>query len=328
MHVRVSLKRLIPFFFVLACVLTACSPNTTQITPHPKESPVTVVTHNLSTGCGKPPSQPIGLSTDATLRYAGLRRMYLLHIPSDYDNENAQPLVLNFHGHGSTDHVQESQTGMSILADQEDFIVAYPQGTIGQDHRTGWDTGPKTYPHVNDVLFTDNLITDLEATLCINPDRIYATGFSNGGGMTNLLACKLSDRIAAFAIVSGAVHPVEGGCHPPHPVSILDFHGTHDSVVPYIGNPVNDLEPPINQWLEDWAKLDSCTNGPTTFAQQARVTGEKWTHCKEDTTIIHYRIQGGIHIWPSLATDGGAINATPIIWSFLKNYSLKAAAKL
>jgi polyhydroxybutyrate depolymerase len=254
--------------------------------------------------------------------------MYLLHIPLDYDKENAQPLVINLHGHGATDYLQESQTGMSILADHEDFIVAYPQGTIGQDHHTGWNTGPITYPHVNDILFINNLITYLETTLCIDPDRIYATGFSNGGGMTNVLACKLSDRIAAFAIVSGAAHPIEGGCHPTHPVSILDIHGTHDNVVPYIGNPANDYEPPISQWLEDWAKLDSCTNGPTILAQEARITSEKWTHCKEGATIIHYRIQGGIHVWPSLATDRGALNATPIIWSFLKNYSLKSPAKL
>ncbi len=331
MYARVSLKRLIPCFFVIACLLTACNTNTAKTAISQIEaSPATIVKHTSThaTGCGKQPVQPYGSSTNTQLLSAGLRRSYILHIPSDYDKENAQPLMIDFHGHSSTDRFQERSTGMSTLANQEDFVVAYPQGTVGPDHRTGWNTGPKIYPHVNDLLFTNDLITQLETTLCINPDRIYATGFSNGGGMTNVLACKLSDRIAAFAIVSGAAHPIEGGCPPTRPVSILDFHGTSDGIVPYKGNPANDHEPPISQWLAGWAKRDSCTSGPVIFSQKLGVTGEKWTSCKGGATIVHYRIQGGRHVWPGPTTDKGVIDATPIIWSFLKNYSLKAAAQL
>lgn len=335
MHAHVSLKRLIPCFFVIACLLSACNTNTAQTTTPPIKTNTgkivkRTITHSAahSSGCGIQPAQLYGSSINATLLSAGLKRTYRLHIPLDYNKENAQPLVINFHGHGNTDIFQERSTGMSTLADHQDFVVAYPQGTVGPDHRTGWNTGPKNYPHVNDMLFTNNLITHLETTLCINPDQIYAIGFSNGGGMTNVLACKLSERIAAFAIVSGAAHPVEGGCNPTRPVSILDFHGTHDGIVPYTGNPANDHEPSISQWLGDWAKRDSCTSGPVLFTQEPGVTGEKWTSCKGGATIIHYRIRGGIHVWPSLTTDKGIINATPIIWSFLKNYSLKTTSQL
>jgi polyhydroxybutyrate depolymerase len=67
---------------------------------------------------------------------------------------------------------------------------------------------------VNDILFVSDLLTHLQGMLCIDPYHIYAPGFSNGGGMTNLLACRLAERIAAFAPVSGSYPPVPGGCHP------------------------------------------------------------------------------------------------------------------
>jgi polyhydroxybutyrate depolymerase len=331
MHVRVSLKKFFPLFFVIMCLLvSACSTQTAASPPTTKKIVGAVIVHNItrSTGCGKVAPQSNGSSVNASLLSSGLSRSYRLHLPLTYQQDNPQPLVLNFHGHGSTDTIQEKLTGLSKLADQDDFIVAYPQGTVGADHRTGWNIGPANYPHVNDILFTNNLITHLEETLCINPDRIYASGFSNGGGMTNVLACKLSDRIAAFAIVSGAIHPMAGGCDPTRPVAILDFHGTHDSVVPYLGNPANDHEPPITQWLASWAKIDSCNSRPTIISQTRRLMTEQWTGCKGGVTIIHYRINNGIHIWPSPTTDRGTVNATPIIWSFLKNYSLNTGSNL
>lgn len=324
MRVSLSPKGFIPVFFVIAiCLLSACSTQTTAV-PQPTKQVAGTILHSVihSSGCGKAVSQPNGSSRNAALLSSGLKRSYRLHIPATYTAENPQPLVLNFHGHGSTDTIQESSTDMSKLADQQDFIVVYPQGTVGLDQRTGWNTGPRTYPQVNDILFTNDLITHLEEALCINPDRIYATGFSNGGGMTNVLACKLSDRIAAFAIVSGAVHPMAGGCDPIRPVAILDIHGTNDSVVPYHGNPANDKEPPIPQWLDSWAKLDGCSSNPTVFIQQPRLTAEKWTGCKGGARVIHYRIRNGIHIWPTSHNDYGTVNATPIIWSFLKEYTL------
>jgi polyhydroxybutyrate depolymerase len=249
-------------------------------------------------------------------------RHYRLHVPKDYSDTSEQALILNFHGHGSTASMQERITGMSRLADNQDFIVAYPQGTIGPDGHTGWNTGPQNYPHVNDVQFTSDLLDHLQATLCIDPLQIYATGFSNGGSMTNVLACKLAGRIRAFAIVSGGIHPVAGGCQPARPVSLLEIHGTRDHVVPYGGNPSNDEEPAIQQWLADWAKRDNCAPHPTTFFVRTGVQGEQWTACKNQATIIHYRIQGGTHVWP----PGNALhrkrheplNATAVIWQFFQ----------
>jgi polyhydroxybutyrate depolymerase len=226
--------------------------------------------------------------------------------------------VLNFHGHGSFDYVQERGSHFSALADQDDFLVAYPQGIVGPDKNTGWDTGRHKDPKSNDVLFVSDLIGALQRQWCIDSDRVYATGFSNGGGMTILLACRLASRIAAFASVSGAYPPFPGGCHPSRPVPILEIHGTADKIVPYNGSAFPQL-PAIPDWLSGWAASDGCHPQPAIFYRAASITGERWTGCSDGVTLEHYRIDGGKHHWPA-QRDG--LDATSTIWSFLQDYSL------
>jgi polyhydroxybutyrate depolymerase len=281
-----------------------------------------------SSGCGKTSEIIPGTTAHESLISGGLTRSYLLYIPTDYRTTRQYPLILNFHRHGSNALKQERMTDFASLANRYGIIVAYPQGVVGPDHRTGWDTGPARNPQTNDLLFVSNLLNHLQSTLCINPDRIYATGFSNGGGMTNELACKLADRIAAFAPVSGAYPQLPGGCDPARAVPILEIHGTQDPIVPYNGSPVKGY-PPITQWLQEWTQRDDCKQGPTIFMNTRRVTGERWTGCRDDATLVHYAIHGLGHAWPTthyIVLRNGqyatSFNATTSIWAFFRDYKL------
>lgn len=279
-----------------------------------------------SMGCGKQSPIKPGTSVTQTIFFGGITRSYLLHIPLGYRDTIGQALVLNFHGHGSSALQQEYRTGFSTLADTYDVIVAYPQGVVGPDLHTGWDTGPLWNPSADDVLFVSDLLNHLQATWCINPHRIYATGFSNGGGMTNVLACELAGRIAAFASVSGAYPAVPGGCHPVRPVPFMELHGTGDKIVPYGGSFFKGY-PPVARWLQRWAERDGCARRPVIFFNQANIIGEKWTDCRDHVTIIHYLIRGMGHKWPRHIVVHSQehiaiLNATPLIWTFFQNYSL------
>jgi polyhydroxybutyrate depolymerase len=263
-----------------------------------------------------------------SLLSSGTTRLYSLHVPTGYRNTRQYPLVLNFHGHDSNALQQEGRSDFSRLADKDGIIVAYPQGVVGPDHRTGWDTGPARNPQSNDLRFVSDLLNYLQSTLCIDPTRIYATGFSNGGGMTNELACKMADRIAAFAPVSGAYPPLPGGCDPTRPVPILEIHGTTDRVVPYNGSPIKGY-PPIQQWLQSWVQHDGCKVGPTIFTNTDELTGERWTGCRDNATIVHYAIHAMGHTWPiayrTILHKGQhvtAFDATTTIWAFFQDYTL------
>jgi polyhydroxybutyrate depolymerase len=281
-----------------------------------------------ATGCGKTPPAPPGTSVDEIVLSDHILRRYLLHIPLTYQDTRPTPLVLSFHGHGSSAWVQERLSGFSTLADRADFLVAYPQGTIGPDGKTGWATGPAKDPKVDDVSFVARLLTQVQSMLCVDAARIYASGFSNGGAMTTLLACKLSGRIAAFASVSGSYFPVAGGCQPGRPVPLLEIHGTGDFVVPYYGSAQLDL-PPVTEWLAQWATRDGCTQGPLIFWQHDLVTGVHWTDCRGNVQVEHYRLSGGGHTWPRLIAVPGttpAASTAEVIWAFLKNYALSQSA--
>jgi len=322
-------------FGALCALLAAgCSSSPTSSalpswTPLPDATIIT--TPITSTGCGKPAPVPTGSSINETIFSGGLTRTYLLHIPSGYQAHASVAVVLSFHGHDSNAFQQERRSGLSHLADQQGFIVVYPQGLVGPDGRTGWATGLPGRPRVNDVLFVSDVLNHLQGILCINPQRIYATGFSNGGGMTNVLACTLAGRLAAFAPVSGSYPPYPGGCRPVRPVPLLEFHATADPVVPYNGGTGNQL-PPISAWLQGWATRDGCTRGPTVFYTTVNVTGLEWTHCRGNAIVLHYRIRGEGHVWPFVTfnlpggTAGKSFSASALIWLFFQQHPLPATA--
>jgi len=250
-------------------------------------------------------------------------RSYLVHVPARYTATHPQAIVLVFHGHCGDAAEAESSSGFSALAEQRNFIAVYPQGLLDDSGLPFWASiGPIDYG-IDDALFVSDILTKLQTELCIDPGRIYATGFSNGGGMSGFLACKLAMRIAAFAPVSGNYYDLPGGCHPGRAVPVLEIHGTADSIVPYAGippseNPVWHL-PSIPQWLKDWATRDGCSQGPAIFLQKSDVTGEQWLHCQANVAVVHFRMEGGEHSLP--ATINGESTAA-IMWNFFQSHPL------
>lgn len=286
----------------------------------------------ISTGCGRRSPVAPGASGDFSLISGGMRRYYRVHVPLGYLPTRAYALALSFHGNGSGMSQQESLTRFSTLANHLGFLVIYPQGTLGPNGRLGWSSGGPIHPKRNDTLFVSDLLTEAQATFCIDPARIYATGFSNGGGMTAVLACQLDGRIAAFASVSGSYFPLRGGCLPARPAPLLEVHGTGDHTVPYLGRvSIGLLATPA--WLEQWARRDGCAATPTTQSLAPSLTEETWRGCADGVEVEHLRVTGGGHVWPqgALAPHGlyapetpGVSQLTQIIWSFVSRYQLSA----
>jgi polyhydroxybutyrate depolymerase len=312
--------------FCVVLLLSSCSlfeqPNNAIAASNLITSPI------ASTGCGKLVPFTPGLSENQTISSDGYVRSYRIHLPSGYHSNVPQPLVLNFHGHGSSAAVQEKLTKLSQLADQQDFLAVYPQGMIGPDHQSGWATGPSWDPQVNDVLFVSDLLNHLQAQFCIDPLRIYAMGFSNGGGMTNLLATQMAGRIAAFASVSGSYYPIAGDAHSEHPVSFLEIHGTADHVVPYNGSRVKDYSP-VTSWLLQWVQRDHCSSKSDVFLKLKTMIGEQWLGCQAGATIIHYRILHEGHRWPRVLFPVQTrqkwhfVTATTLIWQFFQDHPIR-----
>ena len=329
-------------FMLLMLLMAGCMsspartllPGASEFKPQADTMPVNAPVS--TTGCGH--NSPVAAGVTVTMTIAAQpaesegssTRTYLLHLPRQYDDTLPLAVVLAFHGHGGSAAGMEQTSGFSSLADQQRFIAVYPQGLVQRfSTRTFWaDIGPID-DGVDDVLYVSNILNDLQKTFCVDAHRMYATGFSNGGGMTILLACRLAGRIAAFAPISADSYTIPGGCHPGRPVPFLDIHGTADALLHYNGGSSGDNTdwpfPALPQFLRSWATRDGCTSGPLIFLQQQGqagqpgVTGMQWTGCQGNVRVVHYRINGGGHQWPP-AIEGHT--PAEILWQFFRAYPL------
>ncbi len=249
----------------------------------------------------------------------GQIRSYRIHVPTKAVESRPAPVILGFHGNGGTAEMFEAYSGFSALADREGFIAVYPQG-MGEIPT--WEINAVT--NNPDVKFVRDLIDRLETRCGLDPDRIYATGHSRGGGMANRLACDLADRIAAIGPVSGA-YPPEGGCNSSRPVAVIAFHGTADPVIPYNGIGNQGAPPaayfafgiPIPQWASAWAERNGCTSIPAVILDEAYLNGSEWGECRGKAEVILYSIPGGGHGWPGgSGSDPVNFSAAQMIWDF------------
>lgn len=268
---------------------------------------------------------------NANINHDGLSRSYILYVPEIYSGESSVPLLFNFHGYTSNASEQMFYGDFRSIADTANFIVVHPQGTLfnNEPHWNvgGWTIGSTT----DDVGFTAALIDELSANYNIDANRIYSTGMSNGGYMSFLLACQLSDRIAAIASVTGSMTPeIFNSCDPKHPTPILQIHGTSDPVVPYPGA---FWTKPIQEALDYWVDFNNCNDDPTTTALPNISTSDGSTvshfiyeNGDKQVTTEHFRVTGGGHTWPGTSIVGGGTNydidASLEVWKFVSRHNL------
>jgi polyhydroxybutyrate depolymerase len=244
-------------------------------------------------------------------------RGYRLHLPKGLRPGRPAPLLLMFHGRGGTAAAAEEGSPFSRLADRRGFVVAYPQGLQAPDGSGSfWST--RGASGVDDAVFVRSLLVDLERQLCVDTSRLYAAGFSNGGGFVITLACRLADRVAAVVSIAGYFFQPSGGCHPARAISILEVHGAADDNVVYDGLPAADGQPalaPVPVWLSEWARLDGCRPAPAVFLRSPEVMGERWSGCRRAAEIVHYRLERFGHAIPA------AVSGRPfgdLAWGFLE----------
>ena len=261
-----------------------------------------------------------------------LVRDYIVHIPSSYDNKVPIPLVLCFHGYGGTAS-GISYTNFNDVSDTANFIVVYPQGTLLK-RKSHWNVGGWTLDSkIDDVGFISSLLDSLSERYNINQSRIYSTGMSNGGYMSFLLACQLSDRIAAIASVTGSMTPQTYNlCNPQRPIPVLQIHGTNDQKVPYKGNRKWSLS--INKVLEYWINHNNCDITPVEMSfpdinnsNESNVHRLSWLNGDNSVITDHIIVNGGGHDWFGVLGNMD-INSTAEIWKFFSQYDINGKIKM
>lgn len=250
-----------------------------------------------------------------TLNVKGASRSYILHVPSGYAGTSAVPLVVDFHPLGGSGQNEENASPYKAVTDPEGVVTAYPDGIMSPTNLGAWNVGP-CCTTADDTAFARAIVADAKAQTCINPKRVYAVGFSMGGGMTHYSACHLSDVFAATAPAAfDLLKENQDACKPSRPLTMVLFRSTGDGVVLYNGGfseavtgmPINFLGAKAS--FAKWASIDQCTGSPS--AEDANGCST-YSSCAGGVQVTLCTKQGGGHDYGNASVG----------WPILKKYTL------
>lgn len=285
------------------------------------------------------------------LTHQGLRRSYLVHVPPQAARGRALPVVLAFHGGGSSAEVMRSYTRMDRAADRDGYIAVYPNGSSGIGNRfltwnAGTCCGPAAALQVDDVGFVLAVLDELPRRTAVDSARIYATGLSNGAMMAYRLAAEASPRIAAVAGVAGAMSLARFA--PTRPMPVMHIHSTHDHIARYDGglgppSTVADtrvFHAPVEAMLKRWIDHNECPARPALVEPAAGRAGTPdeshsairrvYRPCRDGVEVVLWQLSGAGHVWPGgvreylpqlLGTGTAVIDANAEMWRFFSRFT-------
>lgn len=243
---------------------------------------------------------------DRRIQSGIIQREYLVMEPSwatdgtDGTDDMAMPLVVVLHGL-TVDRWEMAQTADWKGAVQRNgFVAVFPQGLANS-----WNSGsccpPSSVVGTDDVGFLYSVIAAVVASEPVDPQRVFMTGFSNGGIMTYRYGCARASTLAAIAPVAGS--NLER-CAPDVPLSLLHQHSDPDPVVPFdggfgVGRLVASADlPPVPDSVARWASDIGCADPVSGDRTTDRVTVTRWEGCPTGTKVELVRIAGIGHEWP------------------------------
>jgi polyhydroxybutyrate depolymerase len=329
---------------VLVVLAAACADDADQAIPATTPTAAPSSEPTPSEGCTSSPVALAGESVE-TLTVQDMEREYLRHLPPAHDGTAPVPVVVDFHGvaEGAAIHAQHS--ALALFGDEKGFVTITPEG---QGAVPFWDFGSGSV----DLAFVGALLDEIEQDLCLDTDRIFVAGLSNGAFMVSAAACAFSDRIAAVAAAAGVIDP--DGCAFTRPVPLIAFHGTDDQFVSYDGGlgPAGELlgdggpadippeaetvlaaigSQPVPAMTAAWATRNGCATPPEEEVVAADVTLLAF-ECPDGAATRLYRVDAGGHSWPGstfsaqiedvVGSTTFSIDANELMWAFFEGHPL------
>jgi len=251
-------------------------------------------------------------------------RPYKLKVPVGYDPTQPTPLLIMLHGYNSDAALHEAYFQFAPLADTKKFLYVYPDGSLDFIFKRGWNATDACcffQPQKPDDLgYLTAVLDDVVAKYNVDPKRVFVLGHSNGGFMTNRLACELSPRIAAIVSMAGAVWKDPASCVTTSPVAMLQVHAENDPTIDYNGGKMFFAAPPYpsaHETVATWAAKNGCdptlhsttdTVDLVSSAAGAETTVERYTGCSGNSAVELWTMHG--------ITDAATAHQPPINASF------------
>ena len=277
--------------------------------------------------------------------YDYLERCWKLLIPDSVNKDTLVPLVVDIHGYTQDMDKHNNMTGFDEIAIEEGFIVVYPDG-----YENSWNAGDiccgvAHEEGIDDLSFLLGLVQNLIETQPVDKDRIYVSGWSNGCGMTQMLAVEASELFAAAGCMSFYLIAPPSSNYTPIP--FMEIHGLLDDLIVYgnaglltiFGQDTEWTEEGAIQNLEDWKNLNNCEGiTPEIIITEDDYDIRGYSDCENGAEVRLMTLYYGGHnpyakdcpdyqlespedvIWSCRKNPTG-IESTRILWDFMNDFS-------
>lgn len=273
-----------------------------------------------------------GVTYSKTFTSGGVARTYTMYVPNIYTGSTPVPLIFNIHGWTGSSAKQESYADFRKIADTANFIIIHPMA-LGAP--PSWATSETVGPSATDKAYLMNILDTMIANYNINTDRVYSTGFSQGGSMSYDFACFYSTRFAAIASVGAGMSTAHASaCTPQHPIPVMEIHGTEDRLATYTGG-TGRLS--VDSVIKFWVNFNGCNPVPAydsipnlNTTDSCHVEHYVYTGGDQGSTVELYKVINGDHQWPSDVTTTNVyglgfrnadFSASKEIWRFFSQYT-------
>jgi polyhydroxybutyrate depolymerase len=242
---------------------------------------------------------------EGRLEHDGRTRTFISWSP---EGPGPFPLVLALHGRLGTGAEMLKLSGLTAIAQQERFMVVYPDG-VGRSWADGRNTTPASKQGVDDVAFLSALIDEFVLKRGADPSRVYVLGMSNGGFMSLTLGCKAAEKVTAVGSVTGFLGlELSKSCSPARAVPVAIIAGDADPIVPFAGGELQGGRGTIIGAVDTfslWRRLNGCQSEPTltTLTDEdpndgTRVARREVSDCRDGSRVRLDVVKGGGHTWP------------------------------
>ena len=268
-----------------------------------------------------------------SLEFGGLTRIYRVHVPANYLPSKPAPMLLAFHGGGGNMDYQadDKYFGLVSKSEQVGYIAVFPNGysPLKSGKLATWNAGNccagARDKNIDDVGFIRQVIKNLKGQLNIDPNRIFATGMSNGALFSYRLACEMADTIRAIASVAGS--DGMSGCTPSRPVSILEIHAKNDEMVLFNGGAGRETKMLANfvsvpETISRWVERNGCNTTPRRVLDTPGAHCDAYSQCRSNVEVKLCVTDSGGHSWPGgrkvRTNEPGstAVSANDLMWDF------------
>jgi len=252
-------------------------------------------------------------------------RTFHVHVPPSYTTTSSIPVVFAWHGLGNACADFASKTSYSKVSDANNFIVVYPCG-VGVVPAFNAGVCCQGIEQTDDFEFARLMIAKVRDNWSkVNASRIFTSGYSNGGMMSEVLSCKMHHVFRAAVSVSGTLTLNPGNeqaltecdklyANATRPVALLKIHGTADPTVPWTGNPLLRFVA-IPTDFKGWSTRNKCVGDPVNTFTQGVYSNQIYQNCRGGNVEL-LTVKDGKHHWP----NDPDFKASEYAWKFFSKF--------